>query len=77
MTHHPWDANASVFEYPPLNDGSGGPILLFSGDLRKCVRRFADLDESDRLNVEIETQDGETLYNAADIERMIVIRDDR
>ncbi len=78
MTNLPWDADASVFRYPPLSDSDAGdPLLLFAGDLRGCVQQFARLDKMDRLNVEIETQDGETLYNAADIEQMIANVDRR
>lgn len=28
MMNHSWDADASVFQYPPLDGGSGNPILV-------------------------------------------------
>lgn len=72
MTNHPWAADASVFRYPPLNaSGTGEPVVLLAGSLRDCFRMVAGLDEIDRLNIEIETMDGDALYNALDIERMI------
>ncbi len=72
MQSLPWDADASVFRYPPLNaGGTGDPVVLFAGSLRDCFRTVAELDEFDRLNIEIETMDAEALYNGADIERIL------
>ena len=79
MMNHPWDADASVFQYPPLDGGSGNPILVLQATFATV---FNGLPISTNWIVSmwrlrIETEDGETLYNAADIEQMIAIRDDR
>ncbi len=72
MTNHPWDADASVFRYPPLSaNDAGEPTVVFAGPLRECFQTVADSNEADRLNIEIETMDGEALYNGGDIERII------
>ena len=78
MTNHPWTADASVFKYPPLSaSGTGEPVVLLAGSLRDCFQMMADLDDVDRLNIEIETMDGNALYNAVDIERVIATGDYR
>ena len=72
MPSHPWNADASVFKYPPLNaSGAGDPVVTFAGSLRDCLQFVANLDETDRSNIEIETAEGAELYNDVDIERMI------
>ena len=72
MPSHPLDADASVFEYPPVSaSGNNDPVVLFDGTLRACFRMVAGLAEHDRRNLEIETLDGEALYNSVDIAKIL------
>jgi hypothetical protein len=72
MPEYAWDADASVFKYPPISaSGSDDPVMLFDGTLRECFQMVSDLTGHDRSNLEIETLEGDVLYNSGDIDRII------
>ena len=71
MSNHPWDADASVFLYPPLGSDDADPEILFHGTVGACFDMAAKLRLEVRANVEIETDDSSALYNSADVERLV------
>ena len=77
MSNHPWDAEASVFQYPPLGSANDDPEIVFQGTLRACFAMAAELSTEAREHIEIETDDSVALYNGADVDRIIGSSDSR
>lgn len=51
MSNHPWDADASVFLYPPLGSDDADPEILFRGTVGACFDMDAKLLLEMRANV--------------------------
>jgi len=70
MSNHPWDAEASVFQYPPLGSADDDSKVIFHGTLRACFD-MAALSTDTRAHIEIETDGSVALYNGADVDRIV------